>query len=125
MSVPMFADSSLIDPDQFDMLVEAGDSEAAEMLTELLDLFTEESGDNVSELLEKLQAGDEARCIRLAHALAGAAGNLGLMRLSVAARYLENNFNSHSAEERLALGQCIQALYNESIAEYRSKIAAL
>jgi len=125
MATPDFTKTKTIDTEQFDMLVEAGDSEAREMLTELLDLFTGESGDNVKELVEKVAAGENERAARLAHAVAGSAGNLGLLRLSIVSRDLENQFNDYSLEERKKIAQMISDLYVESTQEYQAKIDAL
>jgi HPt (histidine-containing phosphotransfer) domain-containing protein len=125
MAIADFTQTGLIDIEQFEMLVEAGDSEAKEMLTELLDLFTGESGDNVKELVEKVASGENERATRLAHAIAGSAGNLGLLRLSVVSRDLENQFNDYSLEERKEIAQMISDLYEKSTQEYQAKIDAI
>jgi HPt (histidine-containing phosphotransfer) domain-containing protein len=122
---PDFSELDLIDRDQFDMLVETGEDEAAEMIQELVDLFTSESGPKMDELIEVARLGNRQRVNRLSHALAGAAGNLGGNRLSRAARDLENNLNELSIEEIKARAAQLKSLYDETVSTFEEEIAAL
>lgn len=125
MNISEINDLELIDRDQFDMLVETGEDEAAEMIQELLDLFTEESGPKMDELIQAASSGDRHRVNRLAHALAGAAGNLGGNRLSKAARDLENNCNTLAGTEIQERSIQLKELYNLTVVTFESEIAAL
>lgn len=126
--MPTIPDSSeipLIDREQFDMLVETGEDEAAEMIRELLDLFTGEAGPKLEELVLAAAADDRQRCIRISHAVAGASANLGGQRLSTYARAYENAAASMSVDDLTAGANRIQEYYIITLEAMESELEQL
>jgi HPt (histidine-containing phosphotransfer) domain-containing protein len=121
-----FLETPLIDEEQFAMLVETGEEMAAEMLTELIDLFETEMTPRMSDLHQFCGSGSELMPLtKLAHAIAGSSGNLGCMRLSTMARYLENHISGIPLAELPAWGKAIEALYLETLETYKQRITEL
>lgn len=126
MSLPDFSDAELIDNEQFEMLVATGEDEAAEMLAELLELYTGEAEPKFVELYQAAGEVDRHKCNRIGHALAGASANLGLLRLSKLCRAYENGAKADWSKEDLEDGaKAIESLYHESVVEMKNRIAAL
>ena len=125
MTLSDFSEIPVLDREQFDMLVETGEDEAAEMLGDLVSLFEEESGSQLQALMATAKQGDRERVARFAHALAGAAGNLGGLRLAQAARFVENHVQSFSADELNQAVVRIRELYDMTIQVFKREIAAL
>lgn len=126
--MPTIPDSSeipLIDREQFDMLVETGEDEAAEMIRELLDLFTGEAGPKLEELVVAASEEDRQRCIRISHAIAGASANLGGQRLSTYARAYENAAATMSVDELSAGAQLIRDYYRITLDAMESELEKL
>ncbi|MFA5257275.1 MAG: Hpt domain-containing protein [Opitutales bacterium] len=126
MALSDFSDSPLIDREQFDMLVETGEDDASGMLVELLDLFTGEAEPKFLELHQASSDVDRHKCNRIAHALAGASANLGLLRLSMLCRAFEQGSKAEMPREALIKSATdIEALYLISVAEMRVEISKL
>lgn len=126
MSLPDFSNEGLIDQDQFEMLVATGEDEAREMLDELLELYTTEAEPKFIELYSAAEEVDRHKCNRIAHALAGASANLGLLRLSHVCRAYEQGAKTDLSKEDLQDGaQAIEKLYHVSVAEMQTEINKL
>ncbi|HNX05930.1 MAG TPA: Hpt domain-containing protein, partial [Opitutales bacterium] len=113
-----FSASPLIDREQFEMLVETGEDDARGMLTELMGLFTGEAEPKFVELNKCAAEMDRYKCSRIAHALAGASGNLGCLRLSQMCRAYEHASNGTPglSQEELVKGALdIAATYRISV----------
>ena len=74
---PNPTDSTLLDTEQIQMLIEAGASESMELVNELLDLYEGESLEKVGELKSHAENGDYEALSRSAHALSGSSANVG------------------------------------------------
>jgi len=96
------------------MLIASGGDEAVDLISEILELFREESEANLAALESRRKAGDLSELGRAAHALAGSSANIGAARLWQSAKSLEQSAKEGSlpsAEEIEAL----KSLYEESI----------
>ncbi len=62
---------------------------------ELIELFIESGGADFSNLRQALAAGNADQVMRSAHTIKGASGNLGLMKISEAARIIEESANNN------------------------------
>lgn len=125
MLVQDFTTISLIDQEQFDMLVETGEEEAAEMIQELLDLFTEETGPRLTDLRAVAATGDREQVARHAHAIAGASSNLGGLRLSKVARHLEYEVPVVKSDEIKSLVAEVESIYEETVGKLQALINGL
>ncbi|MBN1404433.1 MAG: Hpt domain-containing protein [Opitutales bacterium] len=126
MPLPDFSNEGLIDRDQFEMLVATGEDDASGMLVELLDLYTGEAEPKFVELYEAAAEVDRHKCNRIAHALAGASANLGLLRLSHVCRAYEQGARGDMSKEDLHDGaEAIEKLYHISVAEMKVEISKL
>jgi len=56
---------------------------------ELIDLFILSGGGDVQKIVDGVAAGDADQIMRAAHTIKGAAGNLGLVDVSAAAKIIE------------------------------------
>jgi HPt (histidine-containing phosphotransfer) domain-containing protein len=56
---------------------------------ELIDLFIQSGGGDLQKVVEGVAAGDADQVMRAAHTIKGAAGNLGLVDVSAAAKVIE------------------------------------
>ena len=84
-------DSSLIDVEQIQMLIEAGAAESLELVTELLDLYEGERKQKLDDIRDKASTGDFEALGRAAHALAGSSANVGGKRVWDMAKQMEND----------------------------------
>ncbi len=125
MPIPQFQDTSIIDSDQFEMLIETGEDEAAQMLQELLDLFVDETGRKLPELEQAAREGDRHRCNRIAHAIAGSSANLGGLRLSSFARAYEAAAATALQDDLIQDARSMKLLYDETVAAIQSEIQKL
>ncbi len=91
-----------------------------ELLRELVEIFIEEHGTQISELEGALAAGDAYGVNRKAHSIKSALGNLGGMLAHAAAFELEKA----GKEERLEQGPLLLQKLKEEIAEFLSNAAA-
>ncbi len=108
------------------MLVATGEDEAKAMLEELLDLYTQEAEPKFIELYQAAAEVDRHKCNRIAHALAGASANLGLLRLSQVCRAYEHGARSDMSREDLESGAAlIEKAYHVAIVQMKVEIAAL
>ncbi len=98
MSENSFSSLPVLDDTQILMLKETAPDDAAELFTELKDLFEEESEPLLAKLERSIQELDRAGIERSAHALAGSSSNIGYLRLSKMVRALENSDLSRSPE---------------------------
>lgn len=124
MSLPDFTSVPLIDREQFDMLVLTGEDDAANMLAELLDLFTAEAEPKFVDLAQAAAKMDRIPCNRIAHALAGASANLGCLRLSKLCREYEHGAKETlSADDLVSGATAMEALYHISVDAMKAEIA--
>ncbi len=119
MSVP------IIDPDQFNMLVETGEDAAVELLEDLLALFREEAEPRFNSLKSAADQGNTEQIGKVAHALAGSSGNLGGLRLCHMSRALENEVESIPSNEIPLRVAEIESLYSETITAFQARITEL
>ena len=126
MPVPDFSNSPLIDREQFDMLVSTGEDDAANMITELLGLYTEETEPKFAEMQKAATDLDRYKFNRLSHALAGASANLGCLRLSQLCRAYEHGAKADLSQEDLVQGaSTIETLYRLSVEAMKGEIAKI
>ncbi len=74
---------------------------------ELIDLFIESGGADFQKILAGMAAGDADQVMRAAHTIKGAAGNLGLVDVSAAAKVIEARAMNNQLSE---LGAAVRAL---------------
>jgi HPt (histidine-containing phosphotransfer) domain-containing protein len=128
MPLQDFSSTPLIDQEQFEMIVATCDDDAPGMLGELLGLFTGEAEPKFEELRSCAASLDRYKCSRIAHALAGASGNLGCLRLSRICRDYEHTSNANPGltPAELASGaENIVAAYKVSVEAMQAEIAKL
>lgn len=125
MKMESILSEPLIDQEQMDMLIEAGEGAAAELLEELLGLFIGEAEPQLAELGEKIASEDHYRVERLMHALAGSSANLGALRLSQLARKIEHTAETASKAELLEWSAYLRNCYRESVALFQTQIKSL
>lgn len=65
---------------------------------ELIELFVETGAADFNNIQEALAKSDSEQVMRSAHTIKGAAGNLGLMEVSEAAKIIEENANSNQLD---------------------------
>lgn len=81
------------------------------LLTELVDMFCEETTRRVSELREALEQGDTGAAERIAHAMKSAAANIGAKSLSAHWQQLESDARAGAPTEGLRdrFQQCLES----------------
>ena len=109
--------SPLLDSEQVQMLISSGGDEAVDLISEILELFREESEANLSALESARKAGDLSELGRAAHALAGSSANIGAGRLWQAAKSLEHSAKEGSLPSAEAI-EDLQSLYQETITAF-------
>jgi HPt (histidine-containing phosphotransfer) domain-containing protein len=126
MSVSDFASFPLIDREQFDMLVATGEADAANMLTELMGLFTAEADPKFDDMRKAAVDLDRSKYNKISHALAGASANLGCLRLSKVCREYEHGAKDALSQADLIQGVTdIQNLYRISVTAMNEEIAKI
>lgn len=115
----------LTDDDQIEMLVEAGEEGAADLIEELLDLFKSEASPQLEAIHAAIQNRSFGDIERPAHALAGSSANLGGLRLSKLAKAMEISARDGASEPLLTLAPQVNALYEDTVAAFASEIAKL
>ncbi|MCC5834265.1 MAG: Hpt domain-containing protein [Opitutales bacterium] len=121
MSENSFSKLPVLDDAQINMLKETAPDDAAELFTELKDLFEEESEPLLAKLEQSIRERDCTGVARSAHALAGSSSNIGYLRLSKMVRALENSDLNRSTE---ALQQDLSDI-QQTYAETRQAMADL
>ncbi|MBI5552006.1 MAG: Hpt domain-containing protein [Desulfobacterales bacterium] len=74
---------------------------------ELIDLFIASGGGDFQKIVAGMAAGDADQVMRAAHTIKGAAGNLGLVDVSAAAKVIEARAMNNQLGE---LGAAVRAL---------------
>lgn len=115
----------LIDNDQIEMLVEAGEDAAAELIQELLDLFTAESGPHLEALKVAVLTSDFDVASRVGHALAGSSANLGGLRLATLSKAIEHAADSQDLETTSRLAGDIDPLFAETVLGFEREISRI
>lgn len=118
----------LLDQDQIRMLIDTGGDAALQLLTELFQLFTDETGPRI-EALKNAVADEDFRTVAVqAHSIAGASANLGGLRLSQLCRSVEMRILSEEVvdpnEIRLAV-QIIPGLYQQTLEAFKGEVLKL
>lgn len=91
------------------------------VLTEILGTFSRDWGPRFSALRDAAGAGDRARSVKIAHALAGSAANVGATELALALRAFERDPSEGATPEGLAR---LEALYTRAAASLRDYLAS-
>jgi HPt (histidine-containing phosphotransfer) domain-containing protein len=126
MPVSDFASLPLIDREQFDMLVATGEADAANMLNELMGLYTAEADPKFNDMRKAAVDLDRVAYNKLSHALAGASANLGCLRLSKVCREYEHGAKDTLSQDELIQGVTdIQNLYRISVKAMNEEIAKI
>lgn len=127
MSTEELNETPIIDQEQLDMLIMAGEDAAAEMIQELLELFEEETGPKVNELLALADESEPERhrLARLSHSIAGSSANIGGLRLSKACRSLEQEIPSIDFSAASQRAQFIKETYTCTVSSFREELQKL
>jgi two-component system sensor histidine kinase/response regulator len=111
-----------LDRSALDRIVEMAGPDAAQLLEELLQAFAETAASCTAELVSAFRRGDPDTVRKKAHALKGAAANLGLLRTAALSGHLE------IAAKNGALDSCVEPvaqLVDEVQAAHRAMRAYL
>lgn len=94
------AETPLFDESAIEKLRKVAGDQGATFVTEMAQLFLDESRKSVAEIRKSCETGDWKQVTRLAHSLKSSAATLGLMRLSAACKALEMDTrgSAHTAE---------------------------
>ena len=125
MEMSEFNSLPLIDDDQIEMLVEAGEDAAAELIQELLDLFKSESTPHLQTLKDALAELDFTTASKVAHALAGSSANLGGLRLAKVAKAIEHAADVNDGNRMRLLAMHLDALLTETIKGFEAEISRI
>lgn len=104
----------LLDEAQISMLKETAPEDAAELFTELKDLFEEEGEPLLERLGRAIHQQDVTGIERSAHALAGSSSNIGYLKLSKLVRELEHSDLSRPVEVLQTELDELKRVYSES-----------
>ena len=77
---------------------------------ELVELFIQSGGDDVQKIVEGVAAGNIEQVMRAAHTIKGAAGNLGLVDVSAAAKIVEVRAMNNQLSELTEALKSLQGL---------------
>jgi len=105
----------LLDCDQIDGLVAAAGLKGTR---EILAAFWRSSDTLIRALQEQLGRGDFTEASRTAHALKGSSLNVGAMRLSCAARAIEDACRTKDTESALKRVTVVEKQYAETVAAF-------
>lgn len=83
-------ESDLLDPEQLQMLLEAGAADSGELFREIFGMFEEESSSKMADLKRFAEQGDAMELSRSAHAIAGSSANIGGREVWQQAKEIEN-----------------------------------
>lgn len=125
MDIQSLSKIPLLDQEQISMLVETGEDEAADLIQELLDLFIEEGEPRLDHLSSMIRAKDAEQVARDAHALAGSSSNIGALRLSKVAKWIEGEAKEGSLGSLDEFYAYMRACYSETITLLRNEISRL
>ena len=117
--------SHLLDPEQIQMLLEAGADESLELFNELIGLFEQESEIKLKEIRVSTNEGDYDSLGRAAHALAGSSANIGGREVWLMAKEVENLCKSGKGSEAKKLVDDLQSTYAETMIQLRYFISQL
>jgi HPt (histidine-containing phosphotransfer) domain-containing protein len=120
-----YKQSHLLDPEQIQMLLEAGADDSLELFTELIGLFEEESQVKLEEIRNSHSDGDFESLGRAAHALAGSSANIGGREVWLKAKEVENLCKSGQGNETGHLLEDLQSTYAETMIQLRYFISQL
>ena len=115
----------LLDPEQIQMLLEAGADDSLELFTELIGLFEAESQAKLEEIRISHNDGDFEALGRAAHALAGSSANIGGREVWLKAKEVENLCKSGKGNETRQLVDDLQSTYAETMLQLRYFISQL
>jgi HPt (histidine-containing phosphotransfer) domain-containing protein len=113
--------NAILDCEQIDGLVAAAGIAGT---LEILDAFWRSSDNLIRALQEQLQRGDLVEASRTAHALKGSSLNVGAMRLSCAARSIEDACRTRDANGALKRLENVETQYAETVEAFNAHLAA-
>lgn len=117
--------SQLLDPEQIQMLLEAGADDSLDLFNELISLYEEESQEKLEEISATHRDGDFDKLGRAAHALAGSSANIGGREVWQQAKEIENLCKSGKGSEAGPLLQQLRATYDETMVQLKHFISQL
>ena len=80
---------------------------------ELIDLFIQSGGDDLQKIADGVAAGNADQVMRAAHTIKGAAGNLGLVDVSAAAKVIEARAMNNQLGELTEALRTLQGLIKQ------------
>lgn len=92
----------IFDPAAIEKLRKISGDEASLFISEVAQLFLEETRKSLAEVQQATDLGQRDRAARIAHSLKSSAATLGLMRLSAACETLEAAGRAESGPDRTA-----------------------
>lgn len=114
--IEKFSDQPIVDAEQIGMLemVDEESEEGGGLVAELFGLFKDESGGKLDELSDICAENDVASFRKIVHFIAGSAGNIGLLRLNLALRAVEEAIDDGNITELNGAEAAVRATFNES-----------
>lgn len=119
--IEQFADQPILDDEQLEMLTIMAEEEGDDLINELIGLFKEESGSIVEDLTSICVNHDLVEFRKKIHFVAGSAGNIGLKRLNLTLRKIEESLDEGRLTDLSGADTQIRALYRESVAYIAGK----
>jgi signal transduction histidine kinase/DNA-binding response OmpR family regulator/HPt (histidine-containing phosphotransfer) domain-containing protein len=121
-TAPPVNDVPLLDSETLKSLAAAMGDEG---LDSMLLLFAQDARANLDAIAQGLAGADLAATARFAHAIVSSAGNLGMQRISVLARALENAAKSGGADAAKAEGEKLETAFQLTMDEIDNRQPAL
>ena len=112
MNYQVPSDVPILDKEQIDMLVEAGDSSSPAFLQDLLDTFESEFLNRSEAIRHCCATGDIVQLRHHVHFIAGSSSNIGFLRLSILCRNLEKAIDEGVLNK---LDDCFEAVAKEHV----------
>ena len=116
----------IIDRDQIEMLLgDDGDDGDLGLVIELFEMFCDEIDEKLSELDEACKNNESNELRKIVHYIGGSAGNLGMFRLSVYYRAIENSIDANELVDLSKYHSSLHDVYKEAREAYQKEIKAL
>jgi len=107
--------SELLDPEQLQMLLEAGASDSGELFREIFGMFEEESLNKMEEIKAFAAEGKSEELSRSAHAIAGSSANVGGREVWLQAKEIENLCKAGRLEEARGRIPTLEETYHSTL----------
>ena len=108
-----FGGEPVIDTGVIDTLQEMAGEDEPEFLVEIIELFLEDSGERIEELVRVAGEGDAPAVARVAHALKSASASVGAGTLSWSCEEIEDSIREERALDLEAEAERVAGMFGE------------